>query len=149
MLILCTTSPVHLGTVQPLSQCSSLICLHFAPRSPWPMEHCLQDLLISCCSVAKSCPSLCNLTGCSTTGSSVLHYLLKLAQTHVHQVGDAIQPSHPLLSPSPPTFNLSQHQSLFQWVVSSHQVAKVLELQLQHPSFQWIFRVGFLQDQFL
>ena len=59
MLILCTTSPVHLGTVQPLSQCSSLICLHFAPRSPWPMEHCLQDLLISCCSVAKSYLTLC------------------------------------------------------------------------------------------
>ena len=57
-------------------------------------------------------------------------------QTHVHQVGDAIQPSHPLLSPSPPAFNLSQHQGLFQWVSSSHQVAKVLEFQLQHQSFQ-------------
>ena len=65
-------------------------------------------------------------------------------QTHVHWVGDAIQPSHPLLSPSPPTFNLSQHQGLFKWVSSSHQVAKVLELQLQHQSFQWIFRTDFL-----
>ena len=77
---------------------------------------------------------------CSITGSPVLHHLPEFAQTHVHWVGDAIQPSHSLLSPSPPTFNLSQHQGLFQWVSVSHQVAKVLELQLQHQSFQWIFR---------
>ena len=74
-----------------------------------------------------------------------VHYQLpKLALTHVHWVGDAIQPSHPLLSPFPPTFNLSQHQCLFQWISSSHQVAKVLEL--QHQSFQWIFRTDFLYD---
>ena len=72
--------------------------------------------------------------------------LPELAQTHIHQVGDAIQPSHPLSSLSPPTFSLSQHQSLFQWVSSSHQVAKVLELQLQHQCFQWIFRTDFLWD---
>ena len=65
---------------------------------------------------------------CNTPGLPVHRQLLELAQTHVHQVGDAIQPSHPLLSPSPPAFNLSQHQGLFQWVSSSHQVAKVLEL---------------------
>ena len=65
-------------------------------------------------------------------------------QTHVHWVSDAIQPSHPLSSPSPPTFNLSQHQSLSKWVSSSHQVAKVLEFQLQHQGFQWIFRTDFL-----
>ena len=70
----------------------------------------------------------------------------ELSPTYVHWVGDAIQPSHPLLSPSPPAFNLSQHQGLFQWVNSSHPVAKVLELQLQHQSFQWIFRTDFLQD---
>ena len=70
----------------------------------------------------------------------------ELAQTHVHWVGDAVQPSHPLLSPSPPAFNLSQHQGLFQWVSSLHQVAKVLELQLQHQSFQWIFRIDFPWD---
>ena len=64
--------------------------------------------------------------------------------TNIHQIGDAIQPSQPLLSPSPPAFNLSQHQGLFQWVSSSHQVAKVLEFQLQHRSFQWIFRTDFL-----
>ena len=67
-----------------------------------------------CCSVAKSYPTLCNPMNCSTPGSPVLHYLPELAQIHVCQVGDAIQTSHPLLSPSPPTFNLSQHQGLFQ-----------------------------------
>ena len=70
--------------------------------------------------------------------------LLELTQTHVHWVGDATQPSHPLSSPAPPTFNLSQHQGLFQWVSSSYQVAKVLEFQLQHQSFQGIFRTDFL-----
>ena len=72
------------------------------------------------------------------------HQLQELAQTHVHQVGDAIQPFQPLSSPSPPAFNLSQHHSFFQWVNSFHQVAKVLEFQLQHQSFQWIFRTDFL-----
>jgi len=71
----------------------------------------------------------------------VLCHLLELAQTHVHWLGDAIQPSHSLLSPSPPAFNISQHQGLFQWVCSWHQVAKVLEFQLQHQSFQWTFRI--------
>ena len=84
---------------------------------------------------------------CSTPGFPVLHQLQELNQTHVHWVGDAIQPSHPLPSPSPPAFfNLSQHQGLFKWVSSSHQVAKVLEFQLQHQSFQWIFRTDFLSD---
>ena len=68
----------------------------------------------------------------------------EFTQTHVHWVSDAIQPSHPLSSPSPPAPNPSQHQSLFQWVSSSHQVTKVLEFQLQHQSFQWIFRIDFL-----
>ena len=95
-------------------------------------------------SVAKLCPTLCDPMNCSTPGFSVLQYLLELAQTHIHWVNDAIQPSHPLLSPSPPAFNLSQHQGLFKWVSSSHQVAKVLEFQLQQQSFQWIFRVDFL-----
>ena len=72
------------------------------------------------------------------SGSPVLQCLLEFAQTHVHWVGDAIQPSHPLTPASPPALNLSQHQGLFQWVGSSHQVAKVLELQLLHQSFQWI-----------
>ena len=76
---------------------------------------------------------------CSTSSFPIHHQLPQLAQTHVHWVGDAIQPSHPLSSPSPPAFNLTQHQGLFQTVSSSHQVAKVLEFQLQHQSFQWIF----------
>ena len=83
--------------------------------------------------------------GCSSQGFPVHHQLPELTQTHVHQVGDAIQLSHPLLPSSPPVLSLSQHQGLFQWVGSLHQVAKkVLELQLQHQSFQWIFRTDFL-----
>ena len=79
---------------------------------------------------------LCNAMGCSTSSFPVLHCLLEIAQTRIHWVSDAIQPSYPLLSPSPPDFNLSQHQGPYQWVSSLHQVAKVLELQLQHQSFQ-------------
>ena len=82
----------------------------------------------------------------STPGLPVHHQLPEFIQTHVHRVSDAIQPSHPLSSPSPPAFNLSQHQGLFQWVNSSHEVAKVLEFQLQHQSFQWIFRTDLLQN---
>ena len=93
---------------------------------------------------AQSCPTLWDPVDCSTPGFPVYHQLPELAQTHVHRVSDAIQPSHPLLSPSPPAFNLSQHQGLFLWVSSSHQVAKVLEFQLQHQSFQWTFRTNFL-----
>ena len=74
---------------------------------------------------------------CSMPGFSVHHQLLEPTQTHVHHVSGAIQPSHPLSSPSPPAFNISQHQGLFQWVGSSHQVAKLLEFQLQHQSLQW------------
>ena len=89
-------------------------------------------------------PTLCDPVEHSTPGFPVHHQLLELVQTHVHWVSDAIQPSHPLSSPSPPTFNLSQHQGLFQWVSFSHQVAKVLELLLQHQSFQWILRTDLL-----
>ena len=95
-------------------------------------------------SVALSCPVLCNPMDYSMPGLPVHHQLLEFTQTHVHRVGDTIQPSHPLLSPSPPTFNLSQHWGLFQWVSSSHQVARVLEFQPQPQSFQWIFRTDFL-----
>ena len=95
-------------------------------------------------SVAQSCPV--NPMNCSTPGIPVHHQLPELTQTHVHWVSDAIQPSHPLSIPSPPTFNLSQHQGLFKWVSCLHQVAKVLEFQLQHQSFQWIFRTDFLSD---
>ena len=81
-------------------------------------------------SVAQSCPTLCNSMNRSMPGLPVHHQLPEFTQTHVHRVGDAIQPSHPLSSPSPPTPNPSQHQSLFQWVNSLHEVPKVLEFQL-------------------
>ena len=97
-------------------------------------------------SLTQLCPTLCDPMDCSTPGFFVHHQLLQPAQTHVPRVSDAIQPSHPLLSPSPLAFNPSQHQGLFQWVSSSHQVAKVLEFQLQHQSFQWIFSTDLLQN---
>ena len=101
---------------------------------------------ISLHSVAQLCPTLCDPMDCSTPGLPVHHQLPEFTQTHVHWVSDVIQPSHPLSSPSPPAFNLSQHQGLFKSVSSLHQVAKVLEFQLQHQSFQWLFRTYFLED---
>ena len=87
-------------------------------------------------SVTQSCPTLCDPMNCSTPGLPVHHQHPEFTQTQVHRVGDAIQPSHPLSSPSPPALDLSQHQGLFQLVSCSHQVAKVLQFQLQHQSFQ-------------
>ena len=97
-------------------------------------------------SVAQSCPTLCDPMNRRMPGLPVHHQLLEFTQTHVHWVGDAIQPSHPLSSPSPPAPNPFQHQGLFQWVNSSHEVAKGLEFQLQHQSFQWTPRTYLLQD---
>ena len=88
---------------------------------------------IQFCSVAQLCPTLCHSMDCSMPGLHVHHQLLELTQTRVHHISDAIQPSHPLSSPSPPAFNLSQHQGLFQWVSSSNQMAKVLEFQASAP----------------
>ena len=96
--------------------------------------------------VAQSCLTLCNPMNHSTPGLPVHHQLQEFTQTHVHRVGDAIQPSHLLSSPSPPALNPFQHQSLFQWVNSSHEVAKVLEFQLQHQFFQWIPRTDLLSN---
>ena len=96
--------------------------------------------------VAQLCLTLCNPMNHSMPGLPVHHQLLELTKTHAHRVSDAIQPSHPLLSPSPPAPNPSQHQGLFQWVNSSHEVDKVLEFQLQHQSFQWTPRTYLLQD---
>ena len=87
-------------------------------------------------SVTQSCPTPCDPMNSSTPGLPVQHQLPESTQTHVHRVGDAIQPSHPLSSPSPSAPNPSQHHGLFQWVNSSHEVAKILEFQLQHQSFQ-------------
>ena len=118
----------------------------------WPTPHTIFCILLKNCistmlcsirfissvqfsSVAQSCPILCNPMDCSMPGFPVHHQLQELTQTHVYQVSDAIQSSHPLSSLSPPSFNLPQHQGLFKWVSSLHQVAKVLEFQLQHQSF--------------
>ena len=87
-------------------------------------------------SVAQSCPTLCDPMNRSMQGLPVHHQLPEFTQTHVHRVSDAIQPSHPLSSPSPPAPNPSQHQSFFQWVNSSREMAKVLEFQLHHHSLQ-------------
>ena len=95
-------------------------------------------------SVAQLCLTLCDHMNCSTPGLPVHHQLLEFTQTHVHRVRDAIQPSHPLSSPSPPAPNPSQHQGLFQWVNFSYEVSKVLEFQPQHQSFQWTPRTGLL-----
>ena len=96
--------------------------------------------------VVQSYPPLCNTIDCSTPGSPVLNYLQEFAQIHAHWVCDAIQTSHPLSFPSPPAFNLSQPQGLFEWVSSSHQVAKVLEFQLQQQSYWWTPRTDLLYD---
>ena len=128
----------------------------FCPQSPfWPegldtdrsglgfqQNNLLASVQFS--SVAQSCPTLCNPMDCSTPGLPVHQQLPESTQTHVHWIMDAIQPSHPLLSPSPPAFSLSQRQGLFQWVSSLYQVAKGLEFQLQLQSFQWVFRTDFL-----
>ena len=110
---------------------------------PWKCrQYCRISVQFS--SVAQLCPTLCDPMNCSTPGLPVHHQLPEFTQTHVHWVDDATQPSHPLSSPSPPALNLSQHQGLFQRVSSLHQVAKVLEFQLQHQSFQWTTRTDLL-----
>ena len=103
-------------------------------------------LIVQFSSVAQMCPTLCDPINRSTPGLPVHHELPKFTQTHVNRVSDAIQPSHPLSSPSPPAPNPSQHQSLFPWVNSSHKVAKVLEFQLYHHPFQRNPRADLLQN---
>ena len=108
------------------------MCFQYLPINTNSLEWCQ---IVQFSSVAQSCPTLCDPMNCSTPGLPVHHQLPEFTQTHVHWVGDAIQPSHPLLSPYPPSPNPSQHQGLFQCVNSSHEVAKVLEFQPQHQSF--------------
>ena len=117
------------------------------------VKHWKHDLLVpswkdisvlSVNSVSQSCPTLCDPMNRSMPGLPVHHQHLEFTQTQVHQIGDVIQASHPLLSPSPPAPNPSQHQGLFQWVNSSHKVAKVFEFQLQYQSFQWTLRTDLL-----
>ena len=99
--------------------------------------------LFCCCSATKLCPTLCDPMDYSTPGLSVPQHLPKFAQVHVHHICDAIQPSHLLMPSSPSALNLSQHQGLFQWVSCLPQMTTILEFQLQHQSFQRIFRVDF------
>ena len=115
--------------IQPVSRLCKRIIYHGA--NPW-------------LSSVQSCPTLWDPMDRSTPSLPVHHQLPKFTQTHVHWVGDAIQPSHLLSSPSHHALNLSQHQGLFKWVSSSHQVAKDLEFQLQQQSFQWTLRTDLL-----
>ena len=130
----------------PLSLLFSLITSSYWNALTGLNNYSLYICRYSSSSVQFSHSVVCDPMDCSTPGFPVYHQLPERAQTHVYWVSDATQPSHPLPPPSPPAFNLFQHQGLFQWVSSSHQVAKVLELQLQHQSFQWIFRTDFLWD---
>ena len=120
---------------------------NLASPHPHPRTQFRKDLNIRCALVqfSPSVPSdFCDQMDCSTPGFSAHHKLPDFPQTHVHWASDAIQPSHPLSSLSPPVINLSQNQCLSWWVSSSHQVATVSEFQLQHQSFQWIFRTDSL-----
>ena len=128
-----------ISEVLEVCQCVKLSCQW---RGNSPSSRKCESLQFS--SVTQSYPTLYNPMDCSMVGLSVYHQLPEFTQTHVHWVGDAIQPSHPLSSPSPPALNPSQHQGLFKWVSSSCQVAKVLEFQLQHQSLQWTFRTDLL-----
>ena len=105
-----------------------------------------QYIQVQFSSVTQSCPILCDPMNRSMPGLPVHHQLPEFSQTHVHRVGDAIQPSHPLSSPSPPAPKPSQYQSLFQWVSSSNEVARVLEFQLQHHWLQRNPRADLLQN---
>ena len=119
------------------------ICLFYISKLTWENIY-VDTASIQFSWVAQSCPTLHYPMDCSMPGLPMHHQLKEFTQTHVHWVSDATQPSHPLSSPSLHTFKLSQHQSLFKWGSSSHQVAKVLELQLQHQSLQWTLRTGHL-----
>ena len=110
----------------------------------FPLPKNLQFSALQFSSVVQSCPTLCDPMNRSTPGLPVHHQLPESTQTHDHRVSDAIQPSHPLSSPSPPALSLSQHQGLFSWISSLHEVAKVLECQFQHQSFQWTPRTDLL-----
>ena len=126
-----------------ISSSSSFNC-HRCPIWSWKPSPCPCSCFFFSSVQSLSRVQLCDPMDCSTPGFPVHHQLPEPTQTYVLCISDAIQPSHPLSSPSPPTFNLSKHEGFFQWVSSSHQVAKILELQLQHQSFQWIFRTDLL-----
>ena len=121
----------------------SLATLQVEPLC-WPSRY---PALLQLSSVAQSCLTHCDPMDCSTPGLPVYHQPLEFTQTHVHWVGDAIQPSHPLSSPFPPAFNLSQHQDLFKWVSSSHQVAKDQSFSFSiSPSNEYSGLISFRMD---
>ena len=131
-------------TIQYFSTCNDSAALQGTFGNAWRHFSCYNSwgwwywYLVSSVSLVTQLCLICNdPMDCSTPGLPVHYQLPEFTQTHGHWVSDAIQPSHPLSSPSPPALNLSQHQGLFQWVSPSHQLAKVLEFQLQHQSFQW------------
>ena len=133
---------LHINCLNGMSHivnCSTLQIISVCSNKNWVG---LRDTKTYTIGILPSCWPLCDPTDCSTPGFH--DQFPELAQTHVYQVCDAIQPSHPLSSPSPPAFNLAQHQELFQWVSSPHQVTKVFQLQLQHQPFQWLFSIDFL-----
>ena len=135
---------VHCSTIynsQDLCQ-SKCLSVEACRKKIWYID--TMEYSVQFSSVGQSCPTLCDAMNHSTPGLPVHHKLPEFTQSHAHRVGDAIQPSHPLLSPSSPAPNPSQHQGLFQWVNFSCEVAKVLEFQLQHQSFQWTSRTDLL-----
>ena len=140
---ICLPFASHIGRIKyiAIEWMIELLIFFFCYWLIWALAY---EKLYQFSSVTQSCPTLSNAMDCSTPGLPVHHQLPEFTQTH--WVSDAIQPSHPLLSLSPPAFNLSEHQGLFKWVSSSHQVARVLEFHLQHQSFQWIFKTDLLQD---
>ena len=137
----CVAYPFSSGSSQPRNQ-TGVSCIAGRFFTNWAIREAISVVQFS--SFAQLCPTLCDPVNHSTPGLPVHHQLPEFTQTHVHQVSDAIQPSHLLSSPSPPAPSPSQHQGLFQQVRSSHPLAKVLEFQLQHQSFQWTPRTDLL-----
>ena len=131
-------------SISPSNEYSGLISFRMEWFDIFAVQGVLKSLLQHYGSAAYSCQTLWDPMDCSMPGLPTHNQLPELTQTHVHWFDDAIQPSHPLSSPSPPFLSLSQHQGFFKWVSSLHQVSKVLEFQLQHQSFQWTFRTDFL-----
>ena len=127
---------------EPHTRTGNRVCVFF-PTPSSSLGILDQPPCVQFSSLAQSCPTLCDPMDCSTPGLPVPHHLPKFAQVHVHRIGDAIQPSHLLVPSTPSALNLSQDQGFFQLVSCSHQMTKILELQLQHQSFQRVFRVDF------